>query len=50
MVLTLPQARQWCLRNVTVNSAVHNIHMDTLASGTQTGALHPSLKSLSTAI
>ncbi len=37
-ILTLPQALQWCLRNVTLNSAVHTWHMVTRWSGIHTGA------------
>ncbi len=44
-VPTFPQALQWCLLKVTVNSAVHSIHMDTRASGTHTGARVPNAKS-----
>ena len=45
LLLTLPQARQWCLRFVRVNGDVQLIHMVTRASGIHTGAFSPSLKS-----
>jgi len=35
---TFPQARQWCLLNVIVNSAVQDWHIVTLESAIQTGA------------
>lgn len=38
---TLPQARQWCLLQVMVNSQVQIMHMVALRSGIQMGALEP---------
>lgn len=40
--LTLPQARQWCLLHVSVNSQVQIMHMVARRSGIQMGALEPS--------
>lgn len=45
-MVTFPQALQWCLRKVTVNSLVHSWHMVTRASGIQTGAFLPRTNSL----
>lgn len=38
---TLPQARQWCLLQVMVNSQVQIMHMVALRSGIQMGAFEP---------
>lgn len=45
---TFPQARQWCLRQVRVNSQVQIMHMVALRSGIQIGALEPNGAPLST--
>ena len=38
---TFPQARQWCLLKITVNSSPQTWHIETLLSGTITGAIQP---------
>lgn len=45
---TFPQARQWCLLQVSVNSQVQIMHMVALRSGIQMGAFEPSGAPLST--
>lgn len=45
---TFPQARQWCLLQVRVNSQVQIMHMVALRSGIQMGAFEPNGAPLST--
>lgn len=47
-VQTFPQARQWCLLQVRVNSQVQIMHMVALRSGIQMGAFEPNGAPLST--
>lgn len=48
VVQTFPQARQWCLLQVRVNSQVQIMHMVALRSGIQMGAFEPNGAPLST--